>query len=136
MLPQEIIRKKRDGRVLADADIAEFVGGITAGTISEGQAAAFAMAVFFKGMTDPETVALTRAMRDGDAKAGPPTVESLARKEEPLSMNKTELLGKVYEAIDRRVGGRHGCTRRPDSSKRKRKRAGNGERTLSKRSTR
>jgi len=30
------------------------------------------------------------AGRDGDARAGPPTVESLARKEEPLSMNKPE----------------------------------------------
>jgi hypothetical protein len=33
-------------------------------------------------------------MRDGDARAGPPTVESLARKEEPLSMNETELVAK------------------------------------------
>jgi thymidine phosphorylase len=64
VLAQEIIRKKRDGRVLADAEIADFVAGITAGTISEGQAAAFAMAVFFKEMTAEETVALTRAMRD------------------------------------------------------------------------
>lgn len=34
-------------------------------------------------------------MPHGDARAGPPTVESLARKEEPLSMNKTELPAKV-----------------------------------------
>ncbi len=64
MLPQEIIRRKRDGRPLADAEIAEFIAGLTTGAISEGQAAAFAMAIFFKGMTAPETVALTRAMRD------------------------------------------------------------------------
>ena len=37
-------------------------GGIADGTLSEGQVAAFAMAVFFRGMTMDERVALTRAM--------------------------------------------------------------------------
>ena len=64
MLPQEVIRAKRDGRALTDQEIAFFVAGITDGSISEGQAAAFAMAVFFRGMTRSETVALTGAMRD------------------------------------------------------------------------
>ena len=61
-LPQEIIRAKRDGRVLPDDDIAAFVRGLTDGSVSEGQVAAFAMAVYFRGMTIPERVALTRAM--------------------------------------------------------------------------
>jgi len=64
VLPQEVVRHKRDGRALADEEIVFFVGGLTDGTITEGQAAAFAMAVFFRGMTRAETVALTRAMRD------------------------------------------------------------------------
>ena len=64
MLPQEIIRAKRDGKVLAAADIAEFIAGLTSGAVSEGQAAAFAMAVYFKGMNTAERVALTTAMRD------------------------------------------------------------------------
>jgi len=64
VLPQEVVRAKRDGRALTDEEIAYFVGGLTDGTISEGQAAAFAMAVFFRGMTRAETVALTLAMRD------------------------------------------------------------------------
>jgi thymidine phosphorylase len=64
VLPQEVIRAKRDGRALADEEIAFFVGGLTDGSISEGQAAAFAMAVYFRGMTRAETVALTCAMRD------------------------------------------------------------------------
>jgi thymidine phosphorylase len=64
MLPQEVVRHKRDGRALTDAEIAFFVGGLTAGTITEGQAAAFAMAVFFQGMTRAEVVAFTTAMRD------------------------------------------------------------------------
>ncbi|WP_417805175.1 thymidine phosphorylase [Thalassospira lucentensis] len=64
MLPQEIIRRKREGDVLTDAEIAFFVKGIADETISEGQVAALAMAVFFNGMTMDERVALTRNMRD------------------------------------------------------------------------
>jgi thymidine phosphorylase len=64
MLPQEIIRKKRDGLKLAADEIAFLVEGLTAGTVSEGQVAAFAMAVFFRGMLPDEAVALTLAMRD------------------------------------------------------------------------
>ncbi|MFA7414026.1 MAG: thymidine phosphorylase [Rhizobium sp.] len=64
MLPQEIIRRKRDGAVLTATEISEFIAGLNNETISEGQVAAFAMAVFFKGMTPEEIVALTLAMRD------------------------------------------------------------------------
>ena len=64
MLPQETIRAKRNGETLTAEEIARFVEGFTAGTISEGQVAAFAMAVWFKGMRREETVALTLAMRD------------------------------------------------------------------------
>ncbi|MBV8103320.1 MAG: thymidine phosphorylase, partial [Hyphomicrobiales bacterium] len=66
-LPQEIIRSKRDGRALSEAEIAEFIAGLTSGEVSEGQAAAFAMAVFFRGMTLDERVALTRAMTGSGA---------------------------------------------------------------------
>lgn len=62
MLPQEIIRKKRDGGVLTPEDIKNFVSGIAPKKISEGQVAAFCMAVLLKGMTMPERVALTSAM--------------------------------------------------------------------------
>jgi thymidine phosphorylase len=64
MLAQEFIRRKRDGKDLAPADIADFIAGLTAGSVSEGQAAAFAMAVFLRGMSRAEAVALTAAMRD------------------------------------------------------------------------
>jgi thymidine phosphorylase len=64
ILPQEIIRKKRDGRALSADEIAAFIDGLTSNRISEGQAAAFAMAVFFNGLTREETVALTRAMTE------------------------------------------------------------------------
>ncbi len=62
MLPQEIIRRKRDGEALSEEEIAFMVRGIADKKISEGQVAAFAMAVFFQGMTMEERVALTRGM--------------------------------------------------------------------------
>ena len=61
-LPQEIIRAKRDGETLSAAEIGDFIAGLTSGAVTEGQAAAFAMAVYFRGMTLEERVALTRAM--------------------------------------------------------------------------
>ncbi|MEO3997489.1 thymidine phosphorylase [Mesorhizobium sp. CAU 1732] len=64
MLPQEIIRKKRDGQQLSAGEIAEFVSGLTSGAFSEGHVAALAMAVFLNGMTREEAVALTLSMRD------------------------------------------------------------------------
>ena len=62
MLPQEIIRIKRDGGELSETQIAEFVEGLTSGAVAEAQAAALAMAAFLRGMSVAETVALTRAM--------------------------------------------------------------------------
>ena len=62
MLPQETIRRKRDGAALDAAEIETFIAGLTSGAVTEGQAAAFAMAVFFRGMNLDERVALTRAM--------------------------------------------------------------------------
>ena len=63
-LPQEIIRKKRDGRALKATDIDAFIRGVAADEVSEGQIAAFTMATYLNGMTSEEAVALTRAMRD------------------------------------------------------------------------
>ena len=64
MLPQEVIRRKRDGAALSRDEVRDFIAGLTAGSVSEGQVAAFAMAVFFKGMSREEAVGLTLAMRD------------------------------------------------------------------------
>ena len=64
MLPQEIIRRKRDGGRLSEAEIAFLVRGITDGSIGDGQVAAFAMAAFLKGLDRAECVALTREMTD------------------------------------------------------------------------
>jgi thymidine phosphorylase len=64
LIPQEIIRRKRDGLSLEPQEIAAFIDALSKDGISEGQAAAFAMAVFFRGMDRDEMVALTLAMRD------------------------------------------------------------------------
>jgi thymidine phosphorylase len=64
VLAQEIIRIKRDGGVLSPDHIAEFIAGVTEGSVTDAQISALAMAVFFKGMDRDETVALTLAMRD------------------------------------------------------------------------
>ncbi len=66
-LPQEIIKLKRNGGVLPEAAIQQFVRGITDHSFSEGQTAALAMAIYLNGMQTDETVALTRAMRDSGA---------------------------------------------------------------------
>jgi thymidine phosphorylase len=61
-LPAELIRRKRDGATLGEPEIATLVAGIVDGTVSDAQIAAFAMAVYFRGMTRGECSALTRAM--------------------------------------------------------------------------
>jgi len=62
VLAQEIIRIKRDGLALSPEHLTDFVRGLVDGRWSEGQAAALAMALFLRGMSRDETVALTRAM--------------------------------------------------------------------------
>jgi len=64
MLIQDLICKKRDGLLLEDEEIAAFVSGITDGSLSEGQIAAFAMATFFTDMDPRECISLTRAMKN------------------------------------------------------------------------
>src|SRR6478672_3806016 len=63
-LPQEVIVRKRDGEILTRGEIGQFIAGLTDGSVSHAQAAAFAMAVFFRNMNLDERVALTEVMRD------------------------------------------------------------------------
>jgi thymidine phosphorylase len=63
-LPQETIRRKRQGESLGADAIAAFVGGIARRSVSDAQMAALAMAVCWRGMNTAECVALTLAMRD------------------------------------------------------------------------
>ena len=58
----EIIAAKRDGETLAEAEIGRLLRDFSAGEVADYQMAAFLMAVFFRGLDDAETVALTEAM--------------------------------------------------------------------------
>ncbi len=67
MRAQELIARKRDGGELAPAELRALVAGITDGSVPDYQAAAFLMAVFFRGMTPAELAAWADAMlRSGD----------------------------------------------------------------------
>lgn len=71
-LAQDSIRKKRDALPLTQEEIHHFVNGICDESVSEGQIAALAMAIYFNGMTANETLNLTKAMRDsGDVLSWP-----------------------------------------------------------------
>ena len=64
LLPQELIRLKRDSQPLPAEEIKAFVQGIADDRISDAQIGAFSMAVFLNGMSREEVVALTTATRD------------------------------------------------------------------------
>ncbi|MDR1306236.1 MAG: thymidine phosphorylase [Treponema sp.] len=58
----DIIADKRDGKELSREELSFLIGGYVAGQIPDYQISAWAMAVFFKGMTPAEIAALTRVM--------------------------------------------------------------------------
>ena len=60
----EFIRKKRDGGVWTSVEIEAFIQGVTRGTVSDAQIAAYAMAAYFQDVSMAERIALTQAMRD------------------------------------------------------------------------
>ena len=62
MRPYDLIKLKRDGGALRTEDVRALVDGYVAGTVADYHMAAFAMAVFFRGMTRDEIVGLTQAM--------------------------------------------------------------------------
>ena len=61
-LAQEIIKNKRDGKILSQAEIDFFIQGIANNTVSEGQIAAFAMAIYFQDMNSQERIDFTQSM--------------------------------------------------------------------------
>ena len=71
----DLIVAKRDGLALDPKDIEAFVKGVVDGSIPDYQAAAFLMAVYFKGMETEELVAYARAMLHSGAVLDLPTVE-------------------------------------------------------------
>jgi pyrimidine-nucleoside phosphorylase len=75
-----VIEKKREGKELTDDEISQLVSGFASGEVADSQVSAWAMAVFFQGMTPAETHHLTKAMMESgsvlDYPAGaPPKVD-------------------------------------------------------------
>ncbi len=63
-IPQEFIKKKRDNKPLAKEEIEEFIKGVSDGSVANEHISAFAMAVFFNGMSLDEKTNLTLAMKN------------------------------------------------------------------------
>src|SRR3954463_10228728 len=75
-----LIEKKREGQELTKDEIEFLIEGFTSGIIADYQMSAWAMAVFFKGMTAVETQHLTTAMMESGTvleypKGSPPKVD-------------------------------------------------------------
>jgi len=64
MTPRDIIQKKRDGGILTDDEIAFFLRGFMDTIVTDYHMSALLMAIYLRGMTKGETLALTREMRD------------------------------------------------------------------------
>jgi pyrimidine-nucleoside phosphorylase len=65
--PAELIQRKRDGEELAADEISQLILGYVQGDVPDYQMSAFCMAVYFRGLSAPETFALTDAMiRSGE----------------------------------------------------------------------
>ena len=62
MIPQHLIRKKRDGEELESGELATFLRAYTDGRVADYQMAAFLMAVFFRGMNGAELTVLVDVM--------------------------------------------------------------------------
>ena len=60
----DIILKKRNGGTLTKEEIDEMIQNYTSGEIKDYQMSAFLMSVYFKGMTEEETLYLTKAMAE------------------------------------------------------------------------
>ena len=61
-LPAEIIKKKRNGGALTESEIDFFIQSYAQDKLPDYQMAAWLMAVYFQGMTNEETLFLTKSM--------------------------------------------------------------------------
>ena len=75
MNPVEIILKKRNGQSLEASEIQWFIQGVINGTVTDYQAAAFLMAVYFQGLNVHETQTLTQEMLDSGTRYSLESIE-------------------------------------------------------------
>lgn len=61
-LPSEIIKKKRNNEILTDEEINQFISLYAKGELPDYQMSALLMAIYFNGMNESETLALTKSM--------------------------------------------------------------------------
>src|SRR6478672_8049985 len=73
----DLIRQKRDGGTLDRAAIDFFVSGVTDGSFPDYQASALLMAILIRGMSAPETAALTDAMVRSGVRVDYPGVDGI-----------------------------------------------------------
>jgi len=64
LLVSEILRRKRDGEELSEAEILHLVRGAADGSIPDYQISAWLMAAYLKGLTRRETTSLTRGVKE------------------------------------------------------------------------
>lgn len=64
----DLIYRKKSGGELDEAQIRDWIEGVTAGTVPLEQSSALLMAICWRGMSTAETLALTLAMRDSGAR--------------------------------------------------------------------
>lgn len=55
----DLIKKKKQGKALQRKEIHDFIDGYTSGIVPDYQASALLMALWFRGMTEEETIILT-----------------------------------------------------------------------------
>ncbi|MBQ7408509.1 MAG: pyrimidine-nucleoside phosphorylase [Clostridia bacterium] len=73
----DIIKAKRDNKILTEEQIKFFISGYVSGEIPDYQASALCMAIYFNGMNIEETTALTLAIRDSGDKLHFDNIEGL-----------------------------------------------------------
>jgi thymidine phosphorylase len=71
-----LLEAKRDGQVLSAAQLREVVAACTTGQIPDYQLAAFLMAIYYRGLTQEETTALTLT-RDRSSTNIPPAASAI-----------------------------------------------------------
>ena len=105
-IPAEVIRMKRDGAVLTDGQIKHFIDDYTSGKIPDYQMSALLMAIYFKGLNEKETYALTQAMINTGS-----VIDLSSISEFKVDKHSTGGVGDKTSMVLGPLGAAAGCTR-------------------------